>query len=207
VALSSDVASSGLETRTFISQPAPYGSRLTAAGSPSSAVLISTTSPEIGVKRSETAFTDSTTPTLPNCSIVVPIFGKLDVHDVAQRVLRVIGDADRRRIALHLHPLVLFAEKQFLRLRQRYVPFSLRAFVKRQRYHGCRMLRAAYLNLYPRVRLGGLRGDQRRRDIFVADRRSDGTATHGAGEFAIMPDGVSLAGRSTPSMMRPTTRE
>jgi len=48
------------------SQPSPYGSRLTAAASFSSAALTSVTSPDTGVTDPKTAFTDSTTPTFPD---------------------------------------------------------------------------------------------------------------------------------------------
>src|SRR5262249_12108747 len=47
--------SSSVESLILISQPSPYGSSLTMPGSATAPLLISTTSPETGVKSSDTA--------------------------------------------------------------------------------------------------------------------------------------------------------
>src|SRR5688572_31952301 len=52
----------GLSILTLTNQPAPYGSLLTFSGVSLRPSFTSTISPAIGVKTSETAFTDSTEP-------------------------------------------------------------------------------------------------------------------------------------------------
>ena len=54
--------SSSVVTLSLISQPSPNGSSLTMPGSAIADLLTSTISPEIGMKSSETALTDSTVP-------------------------------------------------------------------------------------------------------------------------------------------------
>src|SRR4029453_18492429 len=59
---SSCPTSSGSVTRMRTSQPSPYGSALTVSGSSATCWLTATTVPERGEMRSDTAFTDSTSP-------------------------------------------------------------------------------------------------------------------------------------------------
>jgi len=56
-----------------------------------------------------------------------PSRGQLDEHDIAQFVLRVIGDADRCDIALHFNPFVLFGVTKLCWIRHSHTPseFSL----------------------------------------------------------------------------------
>src|SRR5712691_6551420 len=65
----------GFASLTTIIQPLPYGSELTSSGFFGSSALISTTSPETGAKRSETALTDSTTPKVFMAVTFVPTLG------------------------------------------------------------------------------------------------------------------------------------
>ena len=64
--------------------------------------------PEAGAYRSETAFTDSTCQRLLPALISAPDFGQLHKNDVAERILRVAGDADGRVVAIGFDPLMLF---------------------------------------------------------------------------------------------------
>ena len=57
---------------------------------------------------SDTALTDSTEPSDLPCSTCVPDLGQVDVDDVAQFLLRVIGDPDGAGVAFHVDPLVFF---------------------------------------------------------------------------------------------------
>src|SRR5262249_49258372 len=54
--------SSSVESLTLMSQPSPQGSSLTMPGSATADLLISTTSPESGMRTSEAALTGSTVP-------------------------------------------------------------------------------------------------------------------------------------------------
>ena len=67
-----------------------------------SSSLISVTVPLTGAYRSETAFTDSTVPKLLPCCDLRADFRQLDEDDVAERVLRVVGDADGAGVAVEL---------------------------------------------------------------------------------------------------------
>ena len=71
-----------------------------------------TTSPETGANRSLTALTDSTTPNVANCSRLLPAVGKLDEDDVTELVRGVLGDADRRLVAVDADPLVVLRVAQ-----------------------------------------------------------------------------------------------
>src|SRR5207245_9518059 len=64
-----------LEGLTTSIQPLPYGSWLTISGFCASSPLTSTTSPETGAKRSDTALTDSTTPKFLLAVTFAPTFG------------------------------------------------------------------------------------------------------------------------------------
>jgi hypothetical protein len=57
------------------SQPSPYGSSFTVSGASTTFALTANTSPESGVIRSETAFTDSTSPYESSFEIVEPSSG------------------------------------------------------------------------------------------------------------------------------------
>ena len=57
------------------SQPAPYGSSFTVSGASTTAWFTSSTSPESGAIRSETALTDSTSPYDSSFEIVEPSSG------------------------------------------------------------------------------------------------------------------------------------
>src|SRR5207302_671780 len=74
-ASSSPSRSDGLLKRIRISQPSPYGSSLTVSGAPTTFWFTSTTSPDSGATRSETAFTDSTSPYEVPCVTVAPPAG------------------------------------------------------------------------------------------------------------------------------------
>ncbi len=65
------------------------------------------TLPLTGEKRSLTAFTLSTEPKVALAVTVIADLGRVDVNNVAQRVLRVIGDANRADGAINRNPFVL----------------------------------------------------------------------------------------------------
>src|SRR6185437_13277660 len=67
--------SPGLDIRMRISQPSPYGSSFTVSGASTTFWLTSSTSPESGEIRSETAFTDSTSPYDVSFDTVEPTSG------------------------------------------------------------------------------------------------------------------------------------
>jgi glycine cleavage system pyridoxal-binding protein P len=67
--------SSALVIRMRISHPSPYGSSLTVSGASTTFSFTSSTSPESGEMRSETAFTDSTSPYDASFEIVAPTAG------------------------------------------------------------------------------------------------------------------------------------
>ncbi len=67
--------SSSVESLTLISQPSPCGSSLMMPGSATAPLLISTTSPETGMKSSETALTDSTVPNSSSALYTWPTSG------------------------------------------------------------------------------------------------------------------------------------
>ena len=71
-------------------------------------MLTSTTSPDTGAYSSDTALTDSIVPNDCPCFSVAPDLGQLDVDDVAELLLRVVGDADLAAVAGELDPLVVF---------------------------------------------------------------------------------------------------
>ena len=68
-------ARDGSARRIRISQPAPYGSSFTVSGASTTAWLTSSTSPESGAIRSETALTDSTSPYDASFATVEPTSG------------------------------------------------------------------------------------------------------------------------------------
>src|SRR5580692_1292405 len=74
-----------------------------------------------------------------------------------------------------------------------------RALVKWQRYDGCLMLRAAYLDLQPRTLDRSRFFDERRCDVLVIDRGRDRAAADRAHDAPFMPDHVTLAGRNAPT--------
>ena len=55
---------------------------------------------------SETALTDSTEPSVPPCVDGRPDLRQIDIHDVAELMLRMIGDADGSDVAFNRDPLV-----------------------------------------------------------------------------------------------------
>src|SRR4029079_10602241 len=70
------VSGSGLSaTRILTSQPSPYGSSFTVSGASTTLSLTSSTSPERGAIKSETALTDSTSPYAPSFDSVAPTSG------------------------------------------------------------------------------------------------------------------------------------
>ena len=89
------------------SQPSPYGSSFTVSGASTTFWFTSSTSPESGAIRSETALTDSTSPYDSSFATVEPCVGRLVVDELAERVLREPGDAERRLVALDPRPVVL----------------------------------------------------------------------------------------------------
>ena len=64
------------------------------AGSASSALFTSTTSPAIGLYRSDTAFTASIVPKDSCCAAPLSRLREVHEHDVAQLALRIVGDPD-----------------------------------------------------------------------------------------------------------------
>jgi len=58
-----------------ISQPLPYGSSFTVSGASTTAAFTRSTSPESGAIRSDTAFTDSTSPYDSSFEMVEPSSG------------------------------------------------------------------------------------------------------------------------------------
>ena len=58
------------------------------------------------MKSSETALTDSTVPNSSSALYDVPDLGQLEVDDLAQLLLRVVGDADRADLSVDPDPLV-----------------------------------------------------------------------------------------------------
>src|SRR5581483_11535444 len=71
----SESASDESDMRMRMSQPSPYGSRLTVSGASITLAFTSTTSPESGEIRSETALTDSTSPYDVSLVTVAPTSG------------------------------------------------------------------------------------------------------------------------------------
>ena len=92
---------------------------LTASGLSLSAELTSTTSPETGEYSSDTALTDSIVPNDCPCFSFAPTSGQLDVDDVAELLLRVVGDADLAAVAGQVDPLVIFRVFEAGRIRHR----------------------------------------------------------------------------------------
>src|SRR5581483_6207979 len=72
---SRDSRSAAFVRRMRISHPSPYGSSLTVSGASATRGFTASTSPDSGETRSETAFTDSTSPYEPPCSTVDPTCG------------------------------------------------------------------------------------------------------------------------------------
>ena len=64
---------------------------------------------------SDTDFVDSISVMLAPAIDVGADVGELHEHDVAQAVLREVGDPDRRGVAVDAHPLVLRAVPQLVR--------------------------------------------------------------------------------------------
>ena len=75
-------------------QPWPCASSLTRLGASASFSLTATTSPETGAKTSLAAFTLSTTAAGVALLELGADLGQLDEDDVAELLLRIIGDAD-----------------------------------------------------------------------------------------------------------------
>ena len=63
---------------------------------------------------SDTDLVDSTSLNDSPAFTVAPSVGHLHVHDVAERVLRVVSDADADTITLDLHPFVVGRVAQIL---------------------------------------------------------------------------------------------
>ena len=63
---------------------------------------------------SDTDLVDSTSLIAPPASTVAPDLGQLDEHDVAERVLGVVGDADPHLAVLDADPLVVGGVPQVL---------------------------------------------------------------------------------------------
>ena len=61
-----------------------------------------------GANSSDTAFTDSMVPNTCPAVIVDADVRQLDVDDVAELLLREVGDADRAGVAVDANPLVFF---------------------------------------------------------------------------------------------------
>ncbi len=61
--------------RIRTSQPSPYGSSFTTSGSSTAFRFTSSTSPDNGEIRSDTAFTDSTSPYEPSFAMLAPTSG------------------------------------------------------------------------------------------------------------------------------------
>ena len=108
-------ASQASVRRMRTSQPSPYGSSFTVSGSSTTFWLTSTTTPESGAIRSETAFTDSTSPYEDALRDLGALLGRLEVDELAERVLREPGDAERRLVALDARPVVLGVVLQLVR--------------------------------------------------------------------------------------------
>ena len=96
-------------------QPAPYGSWFSASGDADSASLTATTVPDTGAYTSLTDLVLSTSPKLSPAATAGADRGHLHVHHVAQRILRVVGDADACTGAVDGHPLVIAAVAEVLR--------------------------------------------------------------------------------------------
>ena len=69
--------------------------------------MTSTISPDSGAITSETALTDSTSAYGSSFVIVAPTCGRIEEHDLAERVLRVPGDAEGGGVAVDPGPVVL----------------------------------------------------------------------------------------------------
>ena len=85
----------------------PAASELTSAGSAVIASLTSSTSPEIGAKTSDAAFTEFDHRRGVGLLQAAPDLGQLDEHDIAELRLRVIGDPDGGDIALDAEPFMV----------------------------------------------------------------------------------------------------
>ena len=82
-----------------------------------------------GANSSETAFTDSIVPNTCPAVIVDADVGQLDVDDVAELLLREVGDADRAGVAVDANPLVLFRVLEIGWVAHRSGPEVLRSWV------------------------------------------------------------------------------
>ena len=69
----------------------------------------------MGANNSDTAFTDSIEPNGSPALIVRPTSGQLDEDDVAELLLREVGDADFRGVPGDADPLVVFRVLQVRR--------------------------------------------------------------------------------------------
>ena len=78
------------------------------SGAVANSPFTSVTVPEAGAYKSDTALTDSTEPNVLPLVISVPGLGQFDEDDVAERFLRMVGDADGCVLAVGLNPLVFF---------------------------------------------------------------------------------------------------
>ena len=67
---------------------------MTLAGSSISSSLTASTTPETGERTSETALTDSTSEKASPAVTESPLLGQVDKDDIAQGMLRKIGEAD-----------------------------------------------------------------------------------------------------------------
>ena len=104
---SSASTSDGSRRRIRMSQPSPYGSSFTVSGASTAFAFTSSTSPESGAIRSETALTDSTSPYDAVLRDRRAHLRRLVVDELAERVLREPGDAEHRLVAVDPRPVVL----------------------------------------------------------------------------------------------------
>ena len=80
---------------------------MTVSGASTAAWFTSSTSPESGAITSETAFTDSTSPYEASFVVCEPCVRRLEVDELAERVLGEPGDAEHGLVALDARPVVL----------------------------------------------------------------------------------------------------
>ena len=81
--------------------------------------LTSSTSPDSGAITSETALTDSTSPYDESFATCAPCVGRLEVDELAERVLREPGDPEHCLVAFDPRPVVLAVVLQVLGIRLR----------------------------------------------------------------------------------------
>ena len=91
-------------------------------GSATALLLTSTTSPETGDEELGDRLDRLDRPELVVGVVDVPDLGQLQVHDLAELLLRVVGDPDRADVAVHADPLVALAVMQVVAIQ---LPFLL----------------------------------------------------------------------------------